>query len=785
MKLLNISTTDMGALGRRRLDLESLPKGLIGIVGENGTGKTSFLEMSCPGALYRRLPNRSPAKLVELAKSRSARVVAEYAHDGSRWRFVHQIDAQTRKGEAYIYRDGVPYSDGNITSNGKVKVFNQLVATILPSWDLVAMSRFWAQHAVGSWSTVPASASGKVDRRDILRELLGLDRFQLVANAAADQARIITPRLETLSAEMEVLKAKRAAIDEAETDYHAALSAARDLDKVQEQLEIERANVKAQITACRATANSAVAREKLERREMLEERREVLREEVATLRDRQDAARDALTDAQHAFNEAVAMTQAARDRSARYAAAVKRVEGVQAKLTAAMAKVSGTERPDLRAFEDAYRTKAANVREVEMERVREEDRLREIRNLTSRQGDDKVHARVLTTVPCGGEGEFSGCPLIQLATEARGRLFEYDAEIEAVREKLTGTDSDLVALERRELAQLVEDGRKARDLQRAWARVDELDTELLDAQVDLGSPPPAYDAAAVANADIVLRSATSTSAAAGASAARATQELTDLHQHLLLLPSAESLRAKIIPDDDWDGVALNELEDQLDILENKAAMTVTAQVKTQTEVRVIEARIATLREVVAGIDDLDRQLVDEAKRSNGYARIRHAFGPRGIQAVLVDAAGPTLSETATALLERAYDWARFRVDIRTTAEKKSGDGLRDIMEAVIYDAETDHEGPLENLSGGERDMVRAALSLAMAQHHSMTSGVNWLTAWADEAGAALTREKSVRWVSMLRAASDMLGVDQMLLVTHDEGVQEALDAVIPVETLAE
>ena len=778
MQLLQVATHDMGALGDRTLDLQLEPDGLLGLVGENGTGKTTLLELSCPGALFRTLPSRDPGGLIELAKSREAFLNVTYEHDGHVYRLHHLLDGEKRKAEAHIYCDGAPYTDGELVSNGKLRTFDRLVAGLWPSWNLIAISRFWCQHAVGAWANV-----GATDRRDLLRELLGLHRMQAVADRAADDWKKVKFRRDENASHIDAHDVALENRQEALADHAAASAVLSELGIVLDSLKREENTTIEQIDACRAAAAGSAAMEKLERwRRLVNEADECaidakrLDHAVVVTRDAAIVARAAATTArQHAIAASVA--------TSRYKGRVERVAAVQRKLGDAMSTVAGRARPDLQALRSEWK-----------DQNRETERLAGCVNVDNEIGAKIVNeqagekrdtrsASLLGEVPCRGEGEYAGCQLLGDAKAAADRVPTYKPQVERYRAQQSGVTPAEYQTARNLLNALSEKGKDAARIDMCWKRVDEHESELVDAQVELGEAPgPEPDTFAVEQR---LRLANDLAAKTAAQFAVAESTLGRLNAEIGTLPSEEDLLSQLGRSPDWDGPALGVLEENLRVLKKGIRTAGDRSYEERHKLGIATRTIEETEGVEQELDEttaLERELNDRLER---LARIRHAFGPKGMQAVLIDAAGPAVSEVATTLLEHAYGWPRFRVEIHTTAEKRSGDGKRDIMEAVIYDAEVNHTGPLGNLSGGERDMVRAALALGIAAHHSQREGVAWGTAWADEAGAALTRDTATRWVAMLRQASVMLGVRQLLLVTHDEEVQRALDRVIPVEELTE
>jgi len=777
MRLISVETENLGAPGVRRLDLRDLPDGVIAVVGENGTGKTTFLEASCPGVLFRTFPSRSPSNPVDLVAGRHGRVEAVFEDGGHEWRLLHTLDGQARKVDAHIYRDGVPYGDGDLTSTGRARVFDALVAQIWPAWPVVSASRYLVQRGVGSWQSADAP-----ERRQMLAKLLGLDRLQQIADRAAQGQRDAERRLETLRSEeaaaaqrVDDLRQLSLAIEETSElleQSHSDLTTAR--------LSLERVDVDVRTATLAQDARTAA--ERLEERTELEDAIQRSRREAESVRGDVDALQ---RDNDAAFAEATAARVAARESAAELARwqqlerARMRAAQLVDRLAATATGGAQAEPSELEAQLEDARAEAASE-----EALREKGRRLAVKvaNLNTRYTSLAKYAGALGDVPCGGEGEFEGCPLIAQAVDARGHM-------PALRDELAEAEAELAQLPPCSDATVERAHRRVEELRTALRRAvadQEQRAAYERAQDDLARAaaevPPEPEAVSSDDAERRLQKCASVLAAAEATLQREQARAETLQRQLDRLPSAEELRAQAAGSG-WEGEPLDEL--------------LRRQYRFRRSVGSLEAQVARFEERLssqrARLDEFDgcqRQLADIGRRIHVLSgdvarlkRLRYGFGPRGVQGVLAESAGPAIAAVANELLEHACDGPRWQLDIRTRRDNQTGDGQRDVAECTVYDAERDAEGLLENVSGGELDLLASALALGFAAHHSAVSGTRWETLWLDEAGSALTREAAARWVSMLRKALPLLGVRQALIVTHDKEVQRGADAIVDVAEL--
>jgi len=159
--------------------------------------------------------------------------------------------------------------------------------------------------------------------------------------------------------------------------------------------------------------------------------------------------------------------------------------------------------------------------------------------------------------------------------------------------------------------------------------------------------------------------------------------------------------------------------------------------------------------------------------------LAEAFGPTGLQAMEIDAAGPAFTAIADKLVDACFP-GRFRIELATQREKKGG-GTAETFDVVVYDSERGREGPIEMLSGGEQvvmdEAIRTALAIVGTDRGAWSH--RWRTLWRDETPANLYGEVAERYLAMLARAREVGGYHH-LIVVGGEHVALGADTVIRV-----
>jgi exonuclease SbcC len=197
-------------------------------------------------------------------------------------------------------------------------------------------------------------------------------------------------------------------------------------------------------------------------------------------------------------------------------------------------------------------------------------------------------------------------------------------------------------------------------------------------------------------------------------------------------------------------------------------------------IEVAKARLESSRLTQRKLAELEGQRGAAEGALSDWQLLADSLGRDGLQAMLVDAAGPEISELTNALLHEAFG-TRFTLRFDTT--RRSSDNKKEIecFDVTVIDTERGREGTAESLSGGERVIVSEALSLALATVACRRAGVQEPSLIRDESGAALDPTNARAYVAMLRRAGALIGARQILIVSHSPEVQDLCDARIVVK----
>jgi len=731
MRIDKISLSGFTTYGQAAtLDLAALGPGIIAIAGPNGSGKTTLLE-AVPGAVYRQTPSRG--SIAALATSRDASIEL-CGENGAPFQIRLSADAHNGKQEAIIL-DGA----GEPKAGPKVRDFDAYVAAHFPPLDVYLASFFASQTGAGSIFKMDRSA-----RRALFGRLLGIERLELMATAARENARAKETELAASKAALEALRGQ-----------------AEDVAALERQLEYARANAE--------TAKS-----------LQEETQAKLDEVRKVLEERQSA-----------------VAEAEKGR-ARYADANRRVNLAAGEITRLDSRLTALE--TLLAKADEIRGIAARIQGLtaELEKNRaagelaaaEDRRLQDTAseterrlvetNLASRKARQDIdeaerkhkeaaaaiaHAETCTgSVPCAGtldDAARGRCPALSGHFKNRDQA---ELVIKWYTEQIAGlTDKRTVARRAEADAEAAAQDSKLAAIN-SRAAIDKLRSEYRRLSDEL------------AKLKAMDRTAELDKAEAEAAALR--DSLVTAGKNLDAAKTEASKIQAEIPVVDHLGIQTAEKEIR-DLTASIGTLRIGHENDTAEAVR-IETRLKTAAQVKARTEELLVKISPAEREISDWKFLARGLGREGVQALELDAAGPRVSDLANELLTDAYG-PRFQVRFETQAAKADGKGVKETFDIIVVDNERGREGNGEDLSGGEKVIVGEALGLAVGLFHAQAAGATLGTVIRDETVGALDPDNAQRYLAMLRAFVRVGRVDQLLFVAHQPALIDLADAVVRVD----
>jgi len=211
----------------------------------------------------------------------------------------------------------------------------------------------------------------------------------------------------------------------------------------------------------------------------------------------------------------------------------------------------------------------------------------------------------------------------------------------------------------------------------------------------------------------------------------------------------------------------------------------------QAEVREVEERLRGLEPLVREYDSLQAEVGELERglerRRGELERLRveveelrarveelGQLARKASRAVRVlevlERAPPLVLESKLNLLSRYMSDALSSFNLDIVAATLTADSEGVTLTLTRSDGRTASVG---ELSGGEKAAVALSFVIALARLHAIRAGFLVL----DEPTAELDRERRRTLVEILRRLSEAAGIDQLVVVTHDEDVSEAADVV--------
>jgi len=781
------------------VDLDALARGIVCLAGNNGTGKTIFLESILAG-VTRKLP--SYGDLADMATSKDAYLQVEFTTKGRRWKARHEIG----KGCAYLYNDKGRVLD----EKGKITPFEEWVAENVIPLDVTLASWVRTQESCGFIGLA------RGDRKSVVLQAKGSEEAARLADRARKRAKALERDLAEKTRAVDAERGRALPVDVAQRNVAAAKL------RVEETAAAEESTRQAldEANAARAggVAAATLRREQAETRQRAEGRVATAAKLVETLSVRKTETEALLANAP-AVEMAVFDSRIARTAREQTVNALHAAEGV---IRTKRAEADGHLRDSREATRKLRDLEALRLEleAITKQRADAEDGARQavvtatsrktnqqrfdvvqleidaLRESATQKSDGRVGALRGSLVEVDDAKTIAGARKVAKAGLAadddaaagidQKRLAALQDEAKTLTEQLKVDMQLLAKLERRAdliptiekaergLVKLAEDTKTAEAERLAadqCAAAAKKEADDLAAHGELLSKELAQYDARIRSLDVLcaqqkqLDQADARLTEVVAQIEQATAGLTAARAELEALPPVPAGPHEELPPIDTVELAASLAKS----CARGAADALARAEEALTQAEASAVRLVTLKAEESAVGD---ELAD-------VATLAETLGPNGVQALLVDAAGPELAEGMNALLHGSVG-PRWTIAVETT--RPDARGKREI-EAMLLNVTDEVRGLVREARfhcGGERVFMNEAVAIVIASMSGASYGIDGGTLLRDESSAAFRDHNIPLWLAMIRSGLARYGLDRAILVSHHQEAIDLADQVIEV-----
>jgi len=795
------------------LDLSTV-NGLIAFSGENGSGKTTCLENLSP---FRTLFSRD-GNLNSQCFLRDSEKDFTFSYEGHTYRTLLKIDAESDRGEGFIWKDG------ESQVNGKRKEYDAYIENLLGSQFLFANSVFAAQNS----RKLTDLRTGEL--REMFAEFLRLDRLQGYEATCKQVIGILAGMAQQIENRIAGLRERVQNVPDLNNKLALAgnVLAGKETEKMallarqQETLrQIDGFKAKIQENALYIQRKSDI---ETAIKTLLNERAELTAQEEGELRDLR--AKYAAVKKEH--DAAVAILQ---DRE-KIEGAAEKVKGLEDTAVELQAKIDEMvmEGPGQNQAVHDLETALSGLRqqlkdlESDPERVRLEkligeldrqhgEKLRELQDLDNnrdlldveaglRQSRDKTKDLGMRDAAC----QSTTCSFIVGALRAADAIPELETKrsnlmctiainrhvFEEAIEKIKKETALVLTDKTARLAQIAEsrktigefDAKSTSDLRTATQTLRETVSLLATRRKDLAAKREEIKALSLLSARLpeiqaaVLRADDLSKQASDLMDAGTTSKLAWAKKQIdkgRQIQEQEARLAEILKS--IDTAAEESLKTaQAALKSDEAALTtVNQQIDAQRQTLAgIQAELAALREVETEIGKAEAEKGRLTGEVAEWTYIRNACSKTGLQALEIDGVCPNIQYEANKLLSQTFG-PTFSIKIKTQDE----DG-KEVFEIWVIREDGD-EVLLDNFSGGEKVWILKAMRLSLTMLSKHKSGRAFECGMADEEDGPLDSERAKIFVSLYRAFMQAGGFASFFFITHRQECLGLADHVLRFE----
>jgi exonuclease SbcC len=774
-------------------DFDTLPDQAVtvALVADNGIGKSTLLG-SMFAAVHLDMPDRSGNLADQFRGAGEIELLWSYGLD----RFRSLVKVERRNKEAYLYLNG---SAEPLNKGGGVTAYAAEIRERFLTPEESKATWFGAQTKAGAFATLE-----KKEKRTFIVRSLALTRLALMEKVAKARAAEVAKEIETLTDRLVGIRKQQEALPALRERVPAAVAIVERSEAGVERIRTSIKTLDAEDSQLKAELGTvAAAADKMQDRLQAAGAKATRAAELAgAIGDQQDLAAqlEDLRKAKLEADEIEASISLARKDLAGWEAVVAGLADKKLEAESLSRQVVESERRRDAVQAAADRSRQEDIAErraaiVELERQlttckgEAKATLVEVQTLQAKKAEIELSAKVLERVKFGQE--CSPCEFLTQTMASKATLPELDLKIAAA-------EAQGKALQERQGAlsmQLLELEEALTEFKKTAVDVPEVDKEaaiigdlkdkleaygVVEGQIRDGSAQVVAHRNLIAQKDIALTAARAKSerlSLAEAASGRVAELEKDLavvreEQHAIEV-EISSLALEL-----GQTEKLNKRTTEIRTARDAASALLKVQEVEAHDNREalgkLKGQIETLEALTPQAEEADRDLAAAFDKKAVAEHLVRAFGPEGVPALKIDAAGPEVTSIANDYLASCWG-PRWSIQFETQRELKSRGGTSEEFDIRVLDS---LKGPalFEMKSGGERVITGESLALALSTFKSLRSGRRVETLIRDEADGALTPERALQYLVMLRRAAVRSQLHRLIFVTQRTEIWEQADA---------
>jgi exonuclease SbcC len=255
-----------------------------------------------------------------------------------------------------------------------------------------------------------------------------------------------------------------------------------------------------------------------------------------------------------------------------------------------------------------------------------------------------------------------------------------------------------------------------------------------------------------------------------------------LRQSIEQLEASRERRREAMADDAARQVVLQPAQARLPELEaeiRSSTAQVEAAVSDERHARQVygaaQQRLEACRSQAGRRIELSQQVQALREQQAIYEELQAAFGKKGLQAMIIEAAIPEIEIEANKLLGRMTD-GRMSVRLETQRETKTSQEVRETLDIILSDELGSRDYAL--FSGGEAFRANLAIRIALSKLLARRAGAQLQTLIVDEGFGTQDAQGRERLVQAITSIQD--DFERVLVITHIDELKDHFPARIDV-----